>query len=375
MSSELIMKKILKLSLLPFTLLLSGCEIESKALVKFDDYNEVFVGQVKSNVLTGGAVFNTEAVNTKVTCEGHADKPDYIPFSLGCAGQKGGGEATCSDGRTAKFRWEATSCKSGFGVGYTQDGIKFHLAFGLTDEIANAELNKILSGSKDKADIPVYNPQQVRKEKGYATGTGFFVTNDGLIVTNFHVIEESKDITVIDTINNKEYKAVVVQSDPSNDIAILKIDAQSTQVPLSDRFNTLKGDEVFTLGYPLVSIQGQEQKATFGHVNSLSGIKGDIRYAQIDVPIQPGNSGGPLFNNKGEVVGVTSATLNQLNTLKASGAIPQNVNFAVKVDYVLPALRMAMKDRPLNLNPASQSQEFSKLVSKLESSVVLIVAK
>lgn len=369
------MKLITKFCLLFGFLAISGCVIESKALVKFDDYNEVFVGQVKHNIATGGAIFNTEAVNTKVTCNGVADKPDYLPFSLGCAGQSGSGEATCSDGRTAKFRWEATSCKSGFGKGFTQDGIKFQLAFGLTDELARDELNKILSESKEKADFPVYNPQQVRREKGYATGTGFYVTSDGLIVTNFHVINESKDITVIDTINSKEYKAVVVQSDPSNDIAIIKVDIPSVPVTLSDRFNTMKGDEVFTLGYPLVSIQGQEQKATFGRVNSLSGIKGDIRYAQIDVPIQPGNSGGPLFNNKGEVVAVTSATLNQLNTLKASGAIPQNVNFAVKVDYVLPALRMAMKDKPLSLNSASQSQEFSKLVSKLESSVVLIVAK
>lgn len=88
-----------------------------------------------------------------------------------------------------------------------------------------------------------------------------------------------------------------------------------------------------------------------------------------------GSPGGPLFNNRGEVVGVTTATLNQLTTLKASGSLPQNVNFAVKIDYVIPAIRMVTKDQPLNFNLASQAQEFSKLVSKLESSVVLIVAK
>ena len=354
---------------------LSGCELEYKAVGRFDDYDEAFIGTVKADPLVGGAVFHIEQVNSKIACDGEAGQPDYIPFSLGCAGQRGHGDATCTDGRKIQFKWTATSCNTGYGKGTSQDGINFQFAFGQSEELANQELEKLTALGKDKPALPVYNPKQVRKEKGYATGSGFFVSSNGILITNFHVIDGSKDITVIDTIGKHEYKAELLQADPSNDIAVLKIDAITKPVPISSRFSTLKGEEVFTLGYPLVQIQGQEQKATFGRVNALTGLQDDIRYAQIDVPIQPGNSGGPLFNSHGEVVGVTSATLNQLVALRASGSLPQNVNFAVKVDYIIPALRMTTQDGNLLIDSNPQKQDFPILVSKLESSVVLIVAK
>ena len=353
-------------------ILLSGCKF--KVVGKFDDYNEAFIGTVESNVLNGDASFHAEAVKSKISCDG-AGSTVFAPPTLDCSGQKGSGEATCTDGRIIQFTWLTRSCTSGIGKGVTKDGINFHFAFGQTEEQANTELKKILAESQDKPEMPVYRPEEVRKEKGFATGSGFFVSSEGALVTNYHVINGAKEITVIDTISKKEFKATVLKSDPTNDVAILKIDAVTEPVTLSERFSTMKGEEVFTLGYPLIQIQGQEQKATFGRVNSLSGIGDDIRYAQIDVPIQPGNSGGPLFNNRGEVVGVTSATLNQMVTLKASGALPQNVNFAVKVDYVLPLLRMVLKDQEFKTSIGSPIQEIPKLVSKLESTVVLIVAK
>jgi len=98
------------------------------------------------------------------------------------------------------------------------------------------------------------------------------------------------------------------------------------------------------LGYPLITIQGQEQKATFGKVNALSGIQDDIRFLQIDVPIQPSNSGGPLIDRKVRVIGVTNATLDVLNTLKESGSLPQNVNYAVKSDYIILLIITYTKD-------------------------------
>lgn len=370
------MKKLFKfllIALIPLSF--TSCELHYKAVGKFDDYNEVFVGDVVHDPLVGGASFNVEAVNSKIKCEGYGRRPDYMPFSLGCAGQRGRGDATCSDGRKVTMEWVATSCSTGYGKGVTADGVNFKFAFGMNEELANKELEKLQASSQDQPSLPVYNPKQMRREKGFATGSGFFVTNNGLLITNYHVIDGAKEIVAINTITNEEYKAQLLQSDPTNDVAILKVDAQTKAVPISSRFGISKGDEVFTLGYPLVQLQGQEQKATFGRVNALTGLKDDIRLAQIDVPIQPGNSGGPLFNDRGEVVGVTSATLDQFVTLKASGVLPQNVNFAVKVDYIIPALRMVTKDYDLYLDTKPQKQEFSKLVNKLESSVVLIVAK
>ncbi len=281
----------------------------------------------------------------------------------------------CSDGRRVVLEWIATSCTTGHGEGIDNHGATFHFVFGLDEATAERELSQLAKSVANKPELPVYNPKEHRKEKGFSTGTGFFVTNDGILATNYHVIEGAKEITIINPLEKKEFIASILAVDPVNDVAILKIDAQTTAVHLAGFCNVVKGDEVLTLGYPLVTIQGQEQKATFGRVNALSGVKDDLRLLQIDVPIQPGNSGGPLLNRRGEVVGVVSATLDQINALRASGALPQNVNFAVKIDYILPAIKTAMKDRfPATATPAS-NLEMAKIVALRESSVVLVVAK
>jgi S1-C subfamily serine protease len=102
----------------------------------------------------------------------------------------------------------------------------------------------------------------------------------------------------------------------------------------------------------------------------LSGIQDDIRFLQIDVPIQPGNSGGPLLDRRGNVVGVVTATLNQVTALRASGALPQNVNYAVKSDYVIPIV-------PATVIAAQQDvvREFPEVVRSAEAAIVLVVAR
>lgn len=146
-------------------------------------------------------------------------------------------------------------------------------------------------------------------------------------------------------------------------------------LPILEKHNIAKGDEVFTLGYPLIQIQGQEQKASFGRINSLTGIKGDIRFFQIDIPVQPGNSGGPLINTKGQVAGVVTATLDQLITLKMSGHIPQNVNYAVKSDYLLPLIRHTLGNNWSPMTHQQSKKDMSELIKMTEQSIVLNIAK
>jgi S1-C subfamily serine protease len=171
-----------------------------------------------------------------------------------------------------------------------------------------------------------------------------------------------------------EIEAQVVQTDPANDIALLKIDAKTAAIPMSETGQLRRGDEVLTLGYPLVVIQGQEQKATFGRINSLTGLRDDARLIQIDVPIQPGNSGGPLLDRKGQVVGIVTSTLNQIVAMRASGSLPQNVNFAMKSDYALPMLRMAL-DKGLAASSPGTTQDMAQIVADREAAVVLVIAR
>jgi S1-C subfamily serine protease len=192
---------------------------------------------------------------------------------------------------------------------------------------------------------PAYKPKEVRKEKGFSSGTGFFITNDGYLITSFHVVEDATQILIKNT-QGEEYIAKYV-----------------------------RGDEVFTLGYPLIQIQGQEQKATFGRICALSGIQDDIRFLQIDVPIQPGNSGGPLINRNGLVIGITTATLSQLNVLRESGSLPQSVNYAVKSDYIIPVIRDYAKDLNDKIDDSKRDYDFRDLIKKTEPSVVLVFAK
>ena len=202
------------------------------------------------------------------------------------------------------------------------------------------------------------------------SGTGFFVSNNGHIISNHHVVVNATHIEVRDS-TGRVAIATVVSIDASNDVALLKIEADSIPLTLRPSTSARKGGEVFTLGYPLVNIQGQEQKVTFGRINALSGIQGDIRYLQIDVPIQPGNSGGPLITEEGHVVAVVTATLNQLGTLKATGTLPQSVNYAVKSEYFLPLLQYAKVNLPVNRPPVGNIRD----TSGFERSIVQIVGR
>ncbi len=367
------LKIVAMLSLTVF--LLAGCSAKYKAVGSFNDYNEVFVGEVDHNLLTGSAYIIAETKNSKIKCEGQSYVTHIPPFSLGCAGQRGKATLRCTDGRRLSIDWLAKSCTVGFGEGTDQNGATFRLIFGLDEDEAKAELAKLSTQVAKNPDLPVYRPKEFRKEKGFSTGTGFFVTNDGYMVTNFHVIEGATSVTVISPTEKKELPAIVILTDPSNDIAILKVEAQTVGIPLASNFSSVKGEEVLTLGFPLVALQGQELKATFGRINALSGIQNDIRFVQVDVPIQPGNSGGPLLNSRGEVIGVVTATLNQIVTLRASGSLPQNVNYAIKIDYITPALNAAKVDRNKVISPSPTKLDMSQIVSLWESSVVLVVAK
>lgn len=167
------------------------------------------------------------------------------------------------------------------------------------------------------------------------SGTGFAL-KDGYLITNYHVIDGAGSIFVQGVNGNFTTKltATVVASDQANDIALLKItDGRFTgfgNVPYQLRTTMADvGESVFALGYPLADVMGDEIKFTDGKISSRTGVQGAVNVYQISVPIQPGNSGGPLFDQQGRIVGITTASLNK-DVFNA-----ENVNYAVKTNYIL----------------------------------------
>ena len=211
----------------------------------------------------------------------------------------------------------------------------------------------------------IENPQ-----KWKSSGTGFFIDKKGYLATNFHVIKEAKTIEIV--YNGKPFKAKVEVSDEQNDLAILKIDDNSF-VPLTTLNYNFKtessevGTSVFALGFPMTQIMGEEIKFTDGKINAKSGYKGEISTYQISVPIQPGNSGGPLFDNDGNLVGITSSGLDK--------SLTDNVNYAIKTKYLNLLIEEINDKIELPKTVLSKTTLLTEKIKSLSNYVVYIKVK
>jgi S1-C subfamily serine protease len=173
----------------------------------------------------------------------------------------------------------------------------------------------------------IKKPEKVEK----SSGTGFAISSDGYIVTNYHVVENATKIKVkgVKGDFSKSYSAKVMVSDKNNDLAILKIDDYSFSslgvIPYIIKSTPANvGENIFVLGYPLTATMGEEIKLTNGIISSKSGFQGDITSYQMTAPIQSGNSGAPMFDKVGNIAGIVNA--------KHVGA--ENAGYAVKTSYL-----------------------------------------
>ncbi len=177
------------------------------------------------------------------------------------------------------------------------------------------------------------NTPEPKPKPKTATGTCFAVNPHGVLLTNHHVIEGGGTIRVR-LADGTISKATVQKVSQKTDLAIIRINRRTPYfLPLARRGSVHVGDQVFTYGYPATDILGQEPKFTEGSVSALSGLRGEVALLQMSVPIQPGNSGGPLVNERGEVVGVVTSSVAVKAFLSVTGTLPQNINWAVKADY------------------------------------------
>ncbi|QGZ39170.1 serine protease Do [Pseudoduganella flava] len=172
-----------------------------------------------------------------------------------------------------------------------------------------------------------------RDVPSHGIGSGFIVSADGLILTNAHVVRDAREVTVKLT-DRREFRAKVLGSDPKTDVAVIKIDAKNLPVvPLGRSTDVKVGEWVLAIGSPF----GLENTVTAGVVSAKgrSLDDGSVPFIQTDVAVNPGNSGGPLFNTKGEVVGINSQIYSQTGGYQGlSFAIPIDVAQRIKEQIV-----------------------------------------
>ena len=212
------------------------------------------------------------------------------------------------------------------------------------------------------------------EKNGYSSQGTAWIMSNGYVVTSYHVIEGASDIKLIKA-DGSEFLAREYINDKANDIALLEVISEGklpAAIPISSQPASL-GSNVFTIGYPMVGIMGTDPKFTSGKINSLSGIQNDPRIYQISVPVQSGNSGGPLLNENGEVVGIITSKLHAVRIFRSTGDLPQNVNYAIKAQYIT-LLPVDRSKQDINVL-IPENRTFEELVSRLSDCVLMVIAE
>ena len=185
-------------------------------------------------------------------------------------------------------------------------------------------------------------------KEGVSAGTGVIFTEDGYILTNFHVIEDSNSVTVT-AYDGTTYDATVVGSDESNDIAVLKVEAEGlTPVVLGDSDDLNVGDTVVAIGNPLGELTFSMSQGIVSCCDRAINVDGTpFNMIQVDASINPGNSGGPLMNLYGEVVGIVSAKYSSYSNTAVEG-----LGFAIPIGDVQAVITDIMENGQITSKPS-----------------------
>jgi S1-C subfamily serine protease len=309
-----------------------------------------------------------------LTCEGFALEPVLSSgtFSI-----------SCSDGRLIEGNWVEVDLK-GIGNGSDQDGVSYVVEFSFYP----ADMNNVKLRAREFAAKSSSQPPPSESSQS-SSGSGFFVSKMGHVITNAHVVKDCQGVTVGDNTNNQT-SAELISSDTKNDLALLKLSSlemasletetlvrklEAKIMPLASegllRPEVVElGEKVMVAGYPYGDIFSNTIKVTGGMVSATRGIGDDTSRFQLDAAVQPGNSGGPIYDDRGNIVGVVVSQLNKLNVAKATGSLPENVNFGIKASTV----RQFLTSSGIPTKWSQRSKEVSnKELAKIAQNQALMV--
>jgi TPR repeat protein len=204
-----------------------------------------------------------------------------------------------------------------------------------------------------------------------SSGTGFFITENGYLITNEHVAGNGAQVGLVTEAGFLSAK--VVKVDSANDLALLKVEGKFAALPVVSSRAVKLGGTVATVGFPNIGLQGFAPKLAKGEIAALSGAQDDPRYFQISVPVQPGNSGGALVDERGNVVGVVAAKLSVAAAVATSGALPENVNYAVKSSLLLSFLESVPEVAAKLKEPGTKDRKFEDVVKSAGQAAVLVL--
>ena len=220
-------------------------------------------------------------------------------------------------------------------------------------------------------DLPPIRSTQPNARPWQSYGSGVVLTEDGYVVTNHHVVEDASDVEIGLVENNKirYYSGEIISKDVNNDLALVRISDNSFKgfgrIPYNVEIDQASvGKEVFALGYPLKALLGDELKFTNGRISARSGAQGDISKYQMTVPLQPGNSGGPVFDFDGNLIGIAQGGIKY--------DVAENVAYCVKTTYVKSLVESLPDKFSLPNDRRNRGEDIEDIIKEVAPYVTLI---
>ena len=315
---------------------LAGCG--TTVLGTLGDEKELYRGTATPGVMRSGSI--TMSNSTGRVCNGtyHYLNGD---ISIRLIPLVGVAAIRCNDGMTANMKFRSITQYSGWGVGKTSKGTKISFVFGMSEDEARMYLD--LPEQSVEGDLPVAGgggngqPKPATTAQApsgdvreIAVGSGFFISDQGHILTNNHVVQGC-DYMQVKQADGTQQRAETLFTDTLNDLAVIKVANKPTDIATFPPATAYRvGDDVLAFGFALGDDLSKSGVLTTGTIGALSGLNDDSRFIQITASIQHGNSGGPLSDKMGNVIGVNTMGLNPLWYVKNKGILPESANFAVK---------------------------------------------